>query len=189
MSTNQSSIPLRQAPQLSIVERILRSPSYRTIPIVLRLMEAAGIHRDQRHAHKALWYIQRFERVRERNQEDDTFPGPHSEAELFDISNLTRAEEWMTLEDFRQLYPIREQPKTRRLKRAFKKCKQCGARFLARRRDQDFDTRRCALRYWRKNAPSQSVKPFVVDGVSEHEANAPVTRTDFAIPPEIDQAA
>jgi hypothetical protein len=159
-------------------ERILRSPSYRTLAIASRIIKevllkyqsvdpntGAHTHPGQvqeiegsvaKRARKLLCYVNHFEEVRRKKNEPDPYPGPHSEQELFDISNLTREEETMSLAQIQNLYPIKSPAKSkmpvqkdRRVKRSFKCCKQCGARFLAKRSDQEFHARKCLRRYLR----------------------------------------
>ena len=166
-------------------ERILRSPSYRTLPIASRIVEEvlvkyqsvdpnAGAHTHPgqvqeieasvvKRARKLLWYVNHFEEVRRKKNEPDPYPGPHSEQELFDISNLTREEKTMSLAQIQNLYPVESPAKSqmpiqkdRRVKRSFKSCKQCGARFLAKRSDQEFHARKCLRRYLRLH-PAQVV--------------------------------
>jgi hypothetical protein len=161
-----------------VAERILRSPSYRALAIASRIIKevllkyqsvdpniGAHTHSGQvqkieasvvKRARKLVWYVNHFEEVRRKKNEPDPYPGPHSEQELFDISNLTREEEIMSLAQIQNLYPIKSPAKSkmpvqkdRRVKRSFKSCKQCGARFLAKRSDQEFHARKCLRRYLR----------------------------------------
>jgi ribosomal protein L37AE/L43A len=159
-------------------ERILRSPSYRTLPIARRILEEVllayqsvhpftGVHTYPgqvkaiqasipRRAWKLLWYINHYEEIRRRNKEHDPYPGPHNEQELFDISNLSREEEPMSLAEIEELYPIEffatsgmPTKKSRRAKRSFKECPQCHRRFLAERANQVFDRKACGNKYAR----------------------------------------
>ena len=185
----------KEEPYMEFVgERILRSPSYRTLPIASRIVgeilvkhqsadpnTGAQMHSGQvqrieasvvNRAWKLLWYVNHFEEVRRKKNEPDPYPGPHSEQELFDISNLTREEEAMSLAQIQDQYPIEspakaEMPaeKNRRVKRSFKNCKQCGTRFLARRSDQEFHARKCLRRYLRVR-PAEAV-PIPVNALLE----------------------
>jgi hypothetical protein len=175
-------------------ERILRSPSHRTLPIASGIIEDVllkyqsvdpntGAHTDSgqvqelkasvlKRAWKLLWYVSHFEEVRRKKNEPDPYPGPHSEQELFDISNLAREEETMSLAEIQGDYPIKAATviqirtrKTRRAKRSYKNCKECGTRFLARRSDQEFHARKCLRRYLRLR-PAQAV-PIPANGPLE----------------------
>jgi len=69
---------------------------------------------------------------------------------------LTRDEQAMSVDEIRELWTTDQVKirKTRHTRRHFKKCKQCDKRFLAKRANQEFCTKKCGLRWNRANAIS-----------------------------------
>jgi hypothetical protein len=138
---------------LQFVERILLSPSYRTVPILSQMLECillanqsvdpnTGVYTHPKQvakikasipkrASKLLWYINHYEGVRCAQKHDDPFPGPHNVQELLEISNLTREEEEeaMSLAEIHELYPIESSAPsavpTRKSRRVRRPYKEC----------------------------------------------------------------
>jgi hypothetical protein len=130
----------------TLVRDILAIKENRTIPIVAKLLQLAvpTINDVEKRARKALAVIARSRRS---ILPKDTF-------ELATISELNDRER----EQDAELILIGEQadqPRKRRVARHYKKCKQCGQRFLPKRANQDFHSTKCRKRWNRYGEISQ----------------------------------
>jgi hypothetical protein len=130
----------------TLVRDILTIKENRTIPIVAKLLQLAvpNISDVEKRARKALAVIARSRR--------DILP--KDTVELATISELSDRER----EQDAELIVIGEQaaqPKKRRVARHYKNCKQCGARFLPKRANQDFHNTKCRKRWNRYGEISQ----------------------------------
>ena len=106
---------------------------------------------------KFLWLLQNSERIRGKGN------GWVPTQSCVDLTTtgaaLTADEQLMSVEEVRELWvfdrcSIRRKT-NRRTVRHFKSCKQCGKKFLAKRSNQEFDSRRCGLRWNRVHASSR----------------------------------
>jgi hypothetical protein len=77
---------------------------------------------------------------------------------------LTREEEVLPIETMREMWAAdtAKPRKTRNVARHFKRCKQCGVRFLATRANQEFHSPKCSLRYRRAN-PDSGLSGMIVE--------------------------
>jgi hypothetical protein len=127
-----------------LVYRVLQTPEYRTEDVLARFLDAAftpplpqGVTRKR--ARKLLAIIAR--------RGDSGIP--KNVWELVSWSELSADEAAGTIEAI--LMPEAKQRRARRTTRHFRPCKQCGARFLAKRSDQEFHTPKCRVRWNRSN--------------------------------------
>jgi hypothetical protein len=120
-----------------LVYRILQTPEYRTVEIVTRFPDAAiigGSKSPENLRFRSLNIINRIAKYGERAI-------PRNEVDLVSWSDLAMSE------------PGQPSAKgVRRTPRKFKLCKQCKVRFLAKRVNQEFHTKKCSLRWNRANA-------------------------------------
>ena len=114
-----------------LVYRILQSPEYRTLEIVMRFLEAALPTADR----KTL--PARAQNILDRTEKYGESGVPKNELDLVSWSDL-------------QVTGIAVKGERRRKTRHFRPCKQCDVRFLPKRVSQEFHTPNCRVR-WNRN--------------------------------------
>jgi hypothetical protein len=100
---------------------------------------------------KFLWLLNHSVK---KNPEGKNWIPTHSCVDLTTTgASLTREEEAMSLEEVRESWAVEKASakRTRRVRRHFKNCLQCGKRFLPKRRDAEFHNEKCQQRYRRVN--------------------------------------
>jgi hypothetical protein len=117
-----------------LVYRILQTPEYRTLEIVARFLEAALPTADR----KTL--PSRAKNILERMEKYGESGIPKNELDLVSWSDL-------------EVTGIAVKGERRHKTRHFRPCKQCGARFLAKRSDQEFHSPKCRVR-WNRSHPA-----------------------------------
>lgn len=150
-------------PSPTLIRDILTAPENRTVPIVEKLLSIA----QPRFAGDL---EKRARKVLSRIAKSKTGALPVDGAQLAAWSELNELETAMSAEDIQIGEQVRVQGK-RHTPRKFKKCKQCGQRFLAKRANQEFHTEKCKLRWSRQNRRNRGTES---DGVIREIANTPL---------------
>jgi hypothetical protein len=146
-----------------LVYRILQSPEYRTLEIVTRFLEAALPTADR----KTL--PSRAQNILDRIEKYGESGIPKNELDLVSWSDL-------------EVTGVAVKGERRRRTRHFRPCKQCGARFLAKRSDQEFHSPKCRVRWNRSHST-------VTDNCREPSntrINIEDNKTVFAVSPIMD---
>jgi hypothetical protein len=133
-----------------LVYRILQTREYRTLKIVTRSLEAA-LHTADRDTLPA-----RAKNILDRIEKYGESGIPKNEMDLVSWSDLAVTG-----------IKVKE---GRRKARHFKPCKQCGARFLAKRSDQEFDSAKCRVR-WNRSHPAVTGNCLGRPEVNENRAD------------------
>ncbi len=117
-----------------LVYRVLQTPEYRTLRIVTRFLEAALPTADSK------TFPVRAQNILDRIEKYGESGIPKNEFDLVSWSDLA-------------VTGIAVKGEARRKTRHFRPCKQCGARFLAKRSDQEFHSPKCRVR-WNRSHPA-----------------------------------
>jgi hypothetical protein len=163
----------KEALQYSKVDPILATPAYRTQAIVARLIQAALAPEPTSElatlrARKLLMGIAKHG--------ESAVPG--NEMELISWSELSKAEALGALDQIEASTTARVtgNRKSQKKSRHFKNCKQCGTKFLPKRRTAEFHSPVCRLRWNRRHGQDLGAKFGVNPGN--------VDQTSPSVPPD-----
>jgi hypothetical protein len=140
-------------PGPTLVRDILSVPENRTVAIVEKLLRIALPRRFRNEVEHILHFElleKRARKVLSRIAKNKKGALPVDGLQLAAWSELNELETALSAEDIQIGDQVRVQEK-RRTPRKFKKCKQCGQRFLAKRANQEFHAEKCKLRWNRQN--------------------------------------
>jgi hypothetical protein len=140
--------------------KLLSDTANQTEPVIIKLLEQSYIatrpSQDtlRKMAAKFLWLMHNSERIRGKGN------GWVPTQSCVDLTTtgaaLTPDEEEMSVDEVRELWAFDSgtvrRKSSRKAVRHFKNCRQCGKRFLAKRANQEFDTKKCGLRWNRAHA-------------------------------------
>jgi hypothetical protein len=145
------------------VFNLLSDAANHTEPVIMRLLEQSYIatrpsqNTLQKMAMKFLWILWNSERIRGKGK------GWVPTQSCVDLTTtgaqLTIDEDAMSVDEVRELWAFDSgavrRKSSRKTLRHFKNCRQCGKRFLAKRASQEFDGKKCGLRWNRAHASSR----------------------------------
>jgi hypothetical protein len=147
-----------------LVYRILQTPAYRTVEIISRFLGKIlmGPETPESLNIRAQYVIDRISKYGDAAI-------PRDEWDLVLSSDLAVADGAISRPGKRKSRP-----------RHFKPCKQCGTRFLARRSNQEFHTKKCAARWNRAHPPMDSADANSQDGARNCQTPS-VTRINIGV--------